>query len=73
MWLIVGYNYLYVCVMKGLDAGMGKRKRQLMLVYVGEGSSHGWQRVEAQDEEAHISQEARLAASDDNETQAPST
>ena len=41
------------------------------LVYVGEGSSHGRQRVEAQDEEAHISQEARPVASDDDETEAP--
>ena len=86
MWLAIGYNYLYVCVVKVLDAGMGKRKRQLPLVYVGEGSSHGWQRVEAQDDEAHgwqrveaqddkahISQEARLIASDDDETQAPGT
>ena len=56
--------------MKGLDAGMGKRKRQLKsLVYVGEGSSHGRQKVEAQEEEAHISQEARLIASVDDETQ----
>ena len=69
--MIVGYNYLYVCVVKGLDAGMGKRKRQLTLVYVGEGSSHGRQRVEAQEEEAHISQEARPIASDDDETQEP--
>ena len=67
--------------MKGLDASMGKRKQQLMsLVYVGKGSSHGRQRVEAHEEEAHISQEAqeeeayisqevRLIASDDDETQ----
>ena len=59
--MVVGYNYLYVCVVKGLDAGMGKRKRQLTLVYVGE------------EEEAHISQEARPIASDDNETQEPGT
>ena len=72
--------------MKVLDTGMGKRKRQLSLVYVGEGSSHGRQRmeaeddeahgrqrVEAQDDEAHISQEARPVASDDDETQAPGT
>ena len=46
--------------MKGLDVGMGKRKRQLAsLVYVGEGSSHGRQRVEAQEEEARISQKAQ--------------
>ena len=81
-----GYNNLYVCVVKVLDAGMGKRKRQLRLAYVGEGSSHGGQRVEAEDDgahvrqrveaeddEAHISQEARPVASDDNETQAPGT
>ena len=73
MWLAVGYNYLYVCVVKVLDAGMGKRKRQLPLVYVGEGSSHGRQRVEAQDDEAHISQAARPVASDDDETQASGT
>nr|POE88817.1 hypothetical protein CFP56_43349 [Quercus suber] len=36
-----------------LDTGMGKKKRQLPLVYVGKGSSHGRQRMEAQDEEAH--------------------
>ena len=59
--------------MKGLDAGMGKRKRQLTLVYVGEGSSHGQQRVEAQEEEVHISQEARPITSDDDETQEPGT
>ena len=72
--------------MKVLDTGMGKRKRQLSLVYVGEGSSHGRQRMEAEDDEAHgrqrveaqddeapISQEARLVASDDDETQAPGT
>ena len=52
---------------------MGKRKRQLTLVYVGEGSSHGRQRVEAQEEEAHISQEARPIAFDDDETQEPGT
>ena len=65
---------------------MGKRKWQLPLVYVGEGSSqgrqrveaqdeeaHGQQRVEAQDEEAHISQEARSVTSDDDETEAPGT
>ena len=80
MWLVVGYNYLSICVVKGLDVGMGKRKRQLtLLVYVGEGSSHGWQRDEeqeeeahisqkAQEEEAHISQEARPIASDNDET-----
>ena len=65
---------------------MGKRKQQLPLVYVGEGSSHGRQRLEAQDDEAHgqqrveeqdneahISQEARMVASNDDETQAPGT
>ena len=65
---------------------MGKRKRQLRLVYVGESSSHGGQRVEeeddrahgrqrveAEDDEAHISQEARPVPSDDDETQAPGT
>ena len=71
--MVVGYNYLYVYAVKGLDASMGKRKRQLTLVYVGEGSSHGRQRVEAQEEEAHISQEARPIASDDDETQEPGT
>ena len=67
--------------MKGLDVGMRKRKRQLTsLVYIGEGSSHRRQRVEAQEkeahisqeaqeEEAHISQEARPIAFDDDETQ----
>ena len=71
--MVVGYNYLYVYAVKGLDAGMGKRKRQLTLVYVGEGSSHGQQRVEAQEEEVHISQEARPITSDDDETQEPGT
>ena len=48
------------------------RKRQLQLVYVGEGSSHSRQRVEAADEEAHISEDARPVASEDSdETQAP--
>ncbi|KAL0010168.1 hypothetical protein SO802_005276 [Lithocarpus litseifolius] len=47
------------------------RKHQLPFVYVGQGSSHSRQRVEAADEEAHISEEARPVASDDNETQAP--
>nr|POE89145.1 hypothetical protein CFP56_74746 [Quercus suber] len=51
------------------DARMG-RKRQLCLVYVGEGSSYARQRVEAANEEAHISEDARPMASDD-ETQAP--
>jgi len=46
------------------------RKRQLPLVYIGQGSSHSRQRVEAADEEAHISEEARPVASDD-ETRAP--
>ena len=46
------------------------RKRQLRLVYVGQGSSHSRQRVEAADEEAHISEDARPVTSDD-ETQAP--
>ena len=71
--------------MKGLDAGMGKRKWQLtLLVYVGKGSSHGRQRVEAQEEaahisqeaqeeEAHISQEARPIPQDNDETQEPGT
>ncbi|KAK9984425.1 hypothetical protein SO802_033950 [Lithocarpus litseifolius] len=36
-----------------LEASMGRRKRPSALVYVGEGSSHRRQRVEAQDEEAH--------------------
>nr|POE95710.1 hypothetical protein CFP56_40722 [Quercus suber] len=49
------------------------RKRQLRLVYVGEGSSHTRQRVEAtDDQQAHISEEARPVASDD-ETQAPAS
>ena len=65
--MLVGYNFLYVCVVKVLDAGMG-RKHQLPLVHVGQGSSHSRQRVEAEDKEAHISEEARLVASDD-ETQ----
>ena len=86
MWLAVGYNYLYVCIVRVLDTIIGKRKRQLPLVYVGEGSSQGWQRVETQDEEAHgqqrveaqdeevdISQEARSVASDDDKTKAPDT
>ena len=48
------------------------RKRQLRLVYVGEGSSHSRQRVEAAAEEAHISEDARPVASEDpDETQAP--
>ena len=42
-----------------------ERKRQLRLVYVGEGSSHSRQRVEAADEEAHISEDARSVASED--------
>ena len=49
--------------MKVLDTGMGKRKRQLSLVYVGEGSSHGQQRMEAEDDEAHRRQ--RVEAEDD--------
>ena len=72
MLLTVGYNYLYVCVVKVLDAGMGRRKWQLLLVYVGEESSYSWQRVEAQDEEVYIFEEAILGASDD-ETQPPGT
>ena len=53
---------------------MGKRKWQLTsLVYVGERLSHGQQKVEAQEEEAHISQEVRPIASDDDETQEPGT
>ena len=48
------------------------RKRQLRLVYVGEGSSHSRQRVEAVVEESHISEDARPVASEDpDETQAP--
>ena len=50
--MAVGCIHLYVCIVKVLGAGMGKWKRELPLVYVGEGSSHGRQRVEAQDEEA---------------------
>ena len=50
------------------------RKRQLRLVYVGEGSSHSRQWVEAANEEAHISEDARPVASEDlDETQAPGT
>ncbi|XP_050264207.1 uncharacterized protein LOC126708456 [Quercus robur] len=49
------------------------RKRQLRLVYIGQGSSHSQQRVEAADEEAHISEDARSVASDDDETLAPDT
>ena len=45
------------------------------LVYIGQGSSHSRQRVEAADEEAHISEDARSVvrpmASDDDETLAP--
>ena len=49
------------------------RKGQLWLVYVGEGSSHSRQWVEAANEEAHISEDARPVASEDpDETQAPS-
>ena len=50
------------------------RKRQLPLVYVGQGSSHSRQRVEAADEEAHISEDARPVATpvaSDDEKQAP--
>ena len=44
----------------------------MRLVYVGEGSSHSRQRVEAVNEEAHISEDARPVASEDpDETQAP--
>nr|POE44616.1 hypothetical protein CFP56_76382 [Quercus suber] len=47
------------------------RKRQLRLVYVGEGSSHTRQWVEpVDDQQAHISEGARPVANDD-ETQAP--
>ncbi|XP_050264239.1 uncharacterized protein LOC126708490 [Quercus robur] len=49
------------------------RKRQLRLVYVGQGSSQSRQRVEAADEEPHISEDARPVASDDDETLAPDT
>ena len=44
---------------------MGKRKRPLPLVTVGQGLSHSQQRVEAKVEEAHISKDVRLVASDD--------
>ena len=51
------------------------RKRQLQLVYVGQGASHSRQRVEAADEEPHIFEDIRpmatLVASDDDETLAP--
>ena len=50
-----------------LDAKMG-RKHQLRLVYVGQRLSHSRQRVEATDEEAHISEDAIPVASDDDET-----
>ena len=44
----------------------------MQLVYVGQGSSHSRQWVEAADEEAHISKDARPVASEDpDETQAP--
>ena len=44
----------------------------MRLVYVEEGLSHSRQRVEAANEEAHISEVARPVASEDpNETQAP--
>ena len=52
-----------------MDARMG-RKRQLRLVYVGQGSLHSRQRVEAADKEAHIFEDARPMTSED-ETQAP--
>ena len=42
----------------------------MQLVYVGQGSLHSRQWVEAADEEAHISEDARPVTSDD-ETQAP--
>ena len=64
MQLIVVYNYHYVCVVKLLDTWMG-RKRRLPLVEVGQGLSHSWQRVKEEMEEAHISEEARPIASDD--------
>ncbi|KAL4610256.1 hypothetical protein ACB092_08G038200 [Castanea dentata] len=51
----------------GLDARM-VRKRQLGMVYVGQGSSNSRQRVEAVDQEAHHSEEARPVGSED-ETQ----
>ena len=70
MWLIVGYNYHYVCVVKLLDERMGRRNRPLPLVAVGQGLSHSQQRVEAKVKEAHISEEVRPIASDD-ETQPP--
>ena len=50
------------------------RKRPLRLVYVGEGSSNARQRVEAADQEAHISEDARSVATlvgTDDETQPP--
>ena len=68
--MIVGYNYHYVCVVKLLDARMGRRKRPLPLVAVGQGLSHSQQRVEAKVKEAHISEEVRPIASDDD-TQPP--
>ena len=68
--MIVGYNYHYVCVVKLLDERMGRRNRPLPLVAVGQGLSHSQQRVEAKVKEAHISEEVRPIASDD-ETQPP--
>ena len=44
---------------------MGRRKRPLPLVAVGQGLLHSQQRVEAKVEEAHISKEVRPVASDD--------
>ena len=49
-------------------------KRQLPLVYVRQGSSHSRQRMEAANEDAHISEEATLLATpmaSDDETQPP--
>ena len=68
--MIVGYNYHYVCVVKLLDERMGRRNRPLPLVAVGQGLSHSQQRVEAKVKEAHISEEVRPIASDDD-TQPP--
>ena len=42
----------------------------MRLVYVGQGSLHSRQQVEAADEEAHIFEDVRSVASED-ETQAP--
>ncbi|KAL4633406.1 hypothetical protein ACB092_04G120600 [Castanea dentata] len=69
---VIGYcccmrNYVIVIIEIGLDAKM-VRKCQLGMVYVGQGLSNSRQRVEAVDQEAHHSDEARPVGSED-ETQ----